>query len=272
YPGQVPDEIIQLRRGQNNAVWRGITDRTVLYDHAVGAGKTFLGVARAMERRRMGLANKPLIVVPNHIVTAWGSDIYKLYPGAKALIPSKRDMTKRGRRRFFARMATGDWDIIVIPHSFMKFLSLSDPVTESYLREEIAIAMAGLAEAEAIAEEEDTGGGRRFKPLSVKQAENLVDRLTGRLEKVLNREGGDRLLTFEQIGIDDLTIDESHEFKNLQYTTTLQGVKGMGNALGSEKAMDLYFKTKYLNRQNNGIAFMTGTPISNSAVEMHTIM
>lgn len=270
YPGKVPDEIIKMRRGQNNAIWRGIVEQTVLYDHAVGAGKTFVGIARAMERKRMGLANKPLIVVPNHIVSAWGRDVYKLYPGAKALIPNVKDLDRKNRRRFFARMATGDWDVIVIPHSFMNFLSLSSETQIVYLREEIKLAEAGLKEAEQIAEE---GNDSWRKPLSVKQAENLLERLEKRLKALLDGDNSaDKLLTFEQIGIDDLTIDESHEFKNLQYTSSLSNVKGMGTATGSQKAMDLYFKTKYLHSQNNGISFLTGTPISNSAVEMYTIM
>jgi len=269
-PGKAPDAVIKLRRHQKNAVWRGISERFMLLDHAVGAGKTFTAIARAMERRRMGLSRKPAIVVPNHMVEQFAADVYKLYPAANLLAADKKSFGKNNRRKLFAKIATGDWDIVIIPHSSFGFIPIAKETEERFLRADLDLAEAAVKEAEEQAEEDGATGWR--KPFNVKQAEAMVTMITERLT-ALNTRAKDRLLTFEQMGIDDLTIDEAHEFKNLFYNSRLTGVRGMGNRAGSKKALDLYNKTRILQESPTGtITFMTGTPISNSAVEMYNMM
>jgi len=271
FPGKVPDHIIKLRRHQINGIWRGIVDRFVLYDHAVGSGKTFTAIARAMERRRMGLSKKPMMVVPNHILEQVAKDVYALYPGAKILAAGAKDLSRQKRRRLFARIATGDWDLVIVPHSSFAFIGI-DPETEmAYLREELRQAQQAVIEAQQEADENGDSG--RFKPLTVKEAERLVDTIQGRLEKVQAKSRKkDMLLTFEQMGIDDLTVDESHEFKNLFYHSRLN-VRGMNPKAGSGKAYDLWSKIRVLQDSKHGsVAFLTGTPVSNSAVELYGIM
>lgn len=261
---------IQMRRHQNNAIWRGISERFMLVDHVVGAGKTFTAIGRAMERRRMGLSKKPMIVVPNHLVEQWESDVYRLYPGAKVLAAGKKDFDPKRRRRLFAKIATGDWDIVIVPHSSFGFIGISPETEQRYLDAEYQIALEAVKEAEDQAAADGFSG--RGKPLGVKQAEALVAAIEARLDKL--REGArDRLLTFEQMGVDDLTIDEAHEFKNLFYTSKMSEARGMGPRAGSRKAADLYNKVRVIRETKTGtVTFMTGTPISNSAVEMYTMM
>ena len=172
-PGKVPDAVIKMRRHQKNAIWRGITDRMVLYDHVVGAGKTLrTAIARAMERRRMGLSRKPMVVVPNHLVKQWAKDIATLYPGANVLAAGKADFERGNRRRLFARIAAGDYDIVVIGHSSFGFIELAPETEERYLKEQLEEAYEGVKEAEAAAEEEGQAGWG--KPFGVKEAERLV--------------------------------------------------------------------------------------------------
>ena len=268
--GKVPDQIIKMRRHQLNAAWRGIHERFLLLDHVVGAGKTFTAIARAMERRRMGLSRKPMIVVPNHLVDQWAADIYRLYPGAKVLAAGKNQFDAQRRRRLFAKIATGDWDIVVMPHSSFGFIGISPDTELRFLDEELRVAQQAVVDA---AEEADAAGHEGFrKPFTVKEAERLVTTIETRMEGLKNNKR-DRMLTFEQIGVDDLTVDEAHEFKNLFYSSRLIGVNGMGNKSGSKKAFDLYNKTRVLRESPTGsINFMTGTPISNSAVEMYSMM
>ncbi|WP_213287600.1 LPD38 domain-containing protein [Bradyrhizobium sp. sGM-13] len=269
-PGKVPDEVIRLRRHQKNAVWRGIYERFLLLDHVVGAGKTFTAIARVMERRRMGLSRKPMIVVPNHLVDQWTADVYRLYPGAKVLAAGKNQFDKKNRRRLFAKIATGDWDVVIVPHSSFGFIGISPETESRFLEEELRIAKEAVEEAKDQAAADGIGG--RTKPFTVKEAERLVTTIEGRLDS-LKKASRDNMLTFEQMGVDDLTVDEAHEFKNLFYSSRLTGVRGMGDKSGSQKAFDLYNKVRVLRDSPNGtVTFMTGTPISNSAVEMYTMM
>jgi len=269
-PGKVPDAILKMRRHQMNTIWRGISERFMLIDHVVGAGKTFTAIARVMERRRMGLSRKPAIIVPNHMVEQFTADVYRLYPGAKVLAAGQKDFEKKRRRKLFAKIASGDWDVVIIPHSSFGFIGIAQETEERYLEQELAIAEQAIRDAWEEAGEES--GGRR-KPFNVKQAERLRDKLTARLEGIRGKNRKDRLLTFEQMGIDDLTVDEAHEFKNLFYSSRLTNVKGMGNPSGSQKAFDLYSKVRVLRESPTGtVTFMTGTPISNSAVEMFNMM
>lgn len=269
-PGKVPDEVIRLRRHQKNAVWRGIYERFMLLDHVVGAGKTFTAIARAMERRRMGLSRKPAVVVPNHLVDQWAADVYRLYPGAKVLAAGKNQFDRKNRRRLFAKIATGDWDIVIVPHSSFGFIGIAPETETRFLDEELRIALEAVKEAEEAAAEAGISNGR--KPFNVKEAERLVETIRARMDG-LKKATRDRMLTFEQLGIDDLTVDEAHEFKNLFYSSRLVGVRGMGDKSGSQKAFDLYNKVRVLRESPTGtVTFMTGTPISNSAVEMYTMM
>lgn len=270
-PGKVPDTIIAMRRHQMNTIWRGISERFMLIDHVVGAGKTFTAVARAMERRRMQLSRKPTIVVPNHLVESWAAEVYRLYPGAKLLAAGKKDFERSRRRKLFAKIATGDWDIVILPHSSFGFIGISPDTEGRFLEEELRIANQAIDDAWEQAAEDGSATGRR-KPFNVKEAERLAEKIQNRLDGLNNRTR-DRLLTFEQLGIDDLTIDEAHEFKNLFYNSRLSGVRGLGNKSGSTKAFDLYNKVRVLRESPTGtVTFMTGTPISNSAVEMYTMM
>lgn len=266
-PGKVPDQIITLRRHQKNAVWRGIVERFMLFDHTVGAGKTFTAIARNMERRRMGLSRKPMIVVPNHMVEQFAADVYRLYPGARVLAAGKADFEAKKRRRLFARIATGDWDMVIVPHSSFGFIGISPEREKAYIEADVAALEEMVKEAAA----EDQSDGWQ-KPPSVKEGERQLETLRERLKKV-NDQKRDTLLTFEQLGVDDLTIDEAHEFKNLRYYTRLTKVLGLGNKQGSKKANDLFNKVRVLRESPTGsVTFMTGTPISNSVVEMYTMM
>ena len=270
-PGKVPDSVITLRRNQKNAIWRGISSRSILLDHVVGAGKSYALIARMMERRRMGLSRKPLAVVPNHLVGQWTQDFLRLYPGAKILAASANQFDRANRRKLFAKIATGDWDAIIVPHSSFGFIGISPETEMRFLDDELRQAMAAIDEAWEQAREEGLDGGRR-KPFNVKEAERLAEKIENRIDSLKTRPK-DRLLTFEQMGIDDLTLDELQDFKNLYFSSRLTGVRGMGNKAGSAKAFDLYTKMRVLNEMPNGsYAFASGTPISNSAVEMYTVL
>jgi N12 class adenine-specific DNA methylase len=263
-PGKSPD--ISLRRHIYNAIWRGIYERNMLVDHVVGAGKTFTTIGMVMEKRRMGLVKKPMIAVPNHLVEQWASEAYRLYPGARVLAAGKNQFDKKNRRKLFARIATGDWDMVIVPHSSFGFIKIAPETETRFLEEELRVAQQALADAEA-----DAPPGR-FKHYTVKEAERLVSKIEARLAGL---RGGrrDSMLTFEQMGVDHLVVDEAHEFKNLFYSSRMQGVRGMGDKSGSQKAFDLYNKIKVLNESPTGaVTFLTGTPISNSAVEMYTMM
>ncbi|HOV58495.1 MAG TPA: LAGLIDADG family homing endonuclease, partial [Rhodanobacteraceae bacterium] len=236
-------------------------------DDFIVTHNTFEAIARAMERRRMGLAKKPMIVVPNHMIEQFAADVYRLYPGARVLAAGKKDFETKRRRRLFSKIATGDWDIVVVPHSSFKFVGISPEREAQFIQEEIAAIEAGIKEAEA----EDAGDGWR-KPQSVKDGERLLERLNERMKRIKDIKR-DNLLTFEQLGIDDMTIDEAHMFKNLAYYTRLTKVLGLGSKEGSERAWDLYNKVRVLRESPRGaVTFMTGTPISNSIVEMYTMM
>ena len=267
----MPDNVIKLRRSQLNGIWRGITDPAVLYDHVVGGGKTFIAIACAMERRRMGLSRKPMIVVPNHLVEQWAHDVKLLYPAANVLAADKADFERSNRRRLFARIATGDYDITIVGHSSFGFIDLDQATEERYLKEELEFAYKAVKEAEEEAAENGQDSGWR-KPFGVKEAERLVKKIEDRLAK-LRDNTRDRLLTWEEMGIDYLVVDEAHEFKNLAYSSRLTGVSGMGNKTGSQKAMDLHLKIRSLReRPGTSIAFLTGTPISNSVAEMYLVL
>ena len=256
-------EAVKLRPHQKNAVWRAIQEGTCLFDHVVGAGKTLACVATVMESKRMGFLSKPMIVVPNHLLYQWKDEFYKLYPDANILVADKTDFTKQNRERLFGRIATGDWDAVIVAHSSFKKIDMPRDVQEEILKEQIDAVIEAI-EASKAAE-----GGRA----TIKQLEKQREKMEERYQALLAGTGQkDRAVDFADLGVDALFIDESHEFKNLAFQTTMN-VSGLGNITGSAKALDLFIKCRYLQRQNNGrgVYFMTGTPISNTIAEVYTL-
>lgn len=264
FPGKIGDDIIKLRPHQANAVWRMMQSGTVLLDHVVGAGKTFTMIAGAMEMRRIGKAKKPMFVVPNHLVGQWAADFTRLYPGANVLQTTKKDFEKNNRKRLFARIATGDWDAVIVAHSSFGKVDVDAQFKAEFIKEQIR------EHEQAIQSVREQQGK---KDLSVKQIEKSKERLEEKLEKLIDEASKDDSLTFAELGVDAIFLDEAHEFKNLAYTTTMQRVGGLGNPQGSQKAMDLFMKIRYTLERTGGsnVVFATGTPISNTMAEMFTM-
>lgn len=256
-------EAVKLRPHQKNAVWRAIQEGTCLFDHVVGAGKTLACVATVMESKRMGFLSKPMIVVPNHLLHQWRDEFYKLYPDANILVADKTDFTKQNRQRLFAKIATGDWDAVIVAHSSFRKIDMPRDVQEEILQEQIDMVI------DAIAASKEAAGGRA----TIKQLEKQREKMENRYAELVASAGKkDANVDFSDLGVDALFIDESHEFKNLAFQTTMN-VSGLGNITGSAKALDLFIKCRYLQRQNNGrgVYFMTGTPISNTIAEVYTL-
>lgn len=259
-PGKGPG--ITLMKHQLDGIWRGIQSRQILLDHVVGAGKTFQIVAMVMEMRRLGIARKPLLVVPNHLTLQWRSEFARLYPGANVLAATPDDFSKDMRPKLFAKMVTGDWDAIVIGHSQLKKLGLP-PETEARILQEQIDELA-----ESIEQLKRDRGDRNIVRDMEGVKKNLEAKAKERLAKVGER---DKVLTFDELGVDALSIDELHEFKNLQYTSTMTKVPGMGNPKGSARGFDLFVKTQWLFEtfgEKAPLITATGTPVSNSLVEM----
>ena len=253
-----------LRPHQLNAVWRIISSGNTLLDHAVGAGKTFTMIAAGMEQKRLGLIARPMFVVPNHMLEQFSSEFRLAYPRARVLVADKDEMSLKRRRAFAAKAATGDWDGVVIAHDAFGRIPMSPGVTEAFIREEIE----GLHEFKTRAAEEEG----RASP-TVKELEKAAKRLEGRLAALLNRERKDEGITFEELGVDFLFIDEAHAFKNLAFQTRHTRVKGLAAGTESQRAADLLLKIRYLEERRPGrsVAFATGTPVSNSIAEMYTM-
>ncbi|MBI1202599.1 MAG: PLxRFG domain-containing protein [Rhodopseudomonas sp.] len=263
-PGKVGDDIIRFRPHQLNFVWRMIQTPTSLADHVVGAGKTFEIIAGIMEKRRMGIAKKPMLVVPNHLVGQWAADFNRLYPGARVLAATKKDFEAANRKRLFARVATGDWDAVIVAHSSFGKI----PVDLEFHKQFISDQMADLETSIAAVREAD---GKKSR--NVAQLEKARENLKSKLERLLDAGSKDVGLTFQDIGVDDLSVDEAHEFKNLGFSTSMQRVAGIGNQAGSQKAADLYMKSQIVLQKTGGrnVTFATGTPISNTMAEMYTM-
>ena len=249
------------RKHQGDAVWRMIKDGVTLLDHVVGSGKTYTMASAAMEMRRMGVMKKPLFVVPNHLIEQWATEFYELYPAAKLLTATKKDFTPKNRKQLLARIATGDWDSVIISHSAFGFIS-SDPSYEAaFFDRMVAEIEAGIASSKV--EDKRT----------LSQLEKQKDRIKAKVQAAQDRLGKDDLLTFEQLGVDGLFVDEAHEFKNLFYSTSRQRVAGLGDTNGSQKAMGMFLKIQSILERNSqrGVFLATGTPISNSMAEMFTM-
>lgn len=260
FPGMNPD--IQLREHQKNAIAHALYGGNTLFAHSVGAGKTFEMIATAMESKRLGLCTKPLFVVPNHLTVQFGDDFSKLYPGANLLVATKKDFEKSNRQKFFAKIATGEYDGIIIGHSQLGKIPMSLERQEQFYQSQIDTIIEGIRELKE-------NNGSDFQ---VKAMERTRKSLEKQLDK-LRKSNQDDVITFEEMGVDKLIVDEAHEFKNLFCATKMQNVAGISNS-ASQKASDLFQKCRYLDEVTNGrgVTFATGTPVSNSITELHTMM
>lgn len=261
FVGMNPD--IQLREHQRNAIAHILYGKNTLLAHEVGAGKTFEMAAAAMELKRLGLCHKSLFVVPNHLTLQWASEFLRLYPNAKLLVASKKDFQTANRKKFCARIATGDYDAVIIGHSQFEKIPLSAERQKKMINRQIeelqdAIAAAKLRE------------GDRF---TIKQMEKTRKSLEGRLEKLNNAVQKDDVITFEQLGVDRLFVDEAHAFKNLFLYTKMRNVAGISTSEAA-KSTDMFNKCQYMDEitGGRGVVFATGTPVSNSMTELYTMM
>ena len=260
FPGMNPE--ITLRKHQKDAIAHILYGQNVLLAHVVGAGKTFEMTAACMELKRLGLAQKPMFVVPNHLVEQWGTEFLQLYPSANILVATKRDFEKKNRKKLFSKMATGEYDAIIIGHSQFEKIPMSIERQKMNIENEIEEITNGISSLKA-------NNGERF---TIKQLERTKKGLKAKLEKLNKNDRKDDLITFEEIGVDRLFVDEAHFYKNLFLFTKMNNVSGLSTT-GAQKSSDLYLKCRYLDEitGGKGVVFATGTPISNSMTEMYTM-
>ena len=261
FPGMNPE--IELRPHQKNAVAHQLYGDNVLLAHVVGAGKTYEMVAAAMESKRLGLSQKNLFVVPNHLTEQWGAEFLQLYPGANILVATKKDFEPANRKKFCARIAMGNYDAIIIGHSQFERIPISDERQEAMLRKQIDDLEMAIQSARY---EQD--GGR----YTVKQIEKTRKTLQTRLEKLNQKEKKDQVVTFEELGVDHLYVDEAHSYKNAFLYTKMRNVAGIAQN-EAQKSADMFNKCQYLDEitGGKGITFATGTPISNSMTELYVM-
>lgn len=260
FPGMNPE--ITLRKHQKDAIAHILYGQNVLLAHVVGAGKTFEMTAACMELKRLGLAQKPMFVVPNHLVEQWGAEFLQLYPSANILVATKRDFEKKNRKKLFSKMATGEYDAIIIGHSQFEKIPMSIERQKMNIENEIEEITNGISSLKA-------NNGERF---TIKQLERTKKGLKAKLEKLNKNDRKDDLITFEEIGVDRLFVDEAHFYKNLFLFTKMNNVSGLSTT-DAQKSSDLYLKCRYLDEitGGKGVVFATGTPISNSMTEMYTM-
>lgn len=253
---------IQLRPHQKNAVARILYGGNTLLGHVVGSGKTFTMAAAAMELRRLGLCHKPMFVVPNHLTDQWAGEFLQLYPAANILVTTRRDFERQNRQRIFSRIATGEYDAVIIGHSQFEKLPVSQERQQAHLAEQIDQVIRGISEAKA----------KNAEPFTIKQMERTKKQLQTKLERLNHTERKDRVITFEELGVDRLFVDEAHSFKNLAAFSKMRNVAGISQA-EAQKSSDMFMKCRYLDdlTGNRGVIFATGTPISNTMVEMYTM-
>ncbi|EJL6678145.1 PLxRFG domain-containing protein [Vibrio cholerae] len=261
---------VDMRKTQLDGALRMIQSKNTLLDHTVGAGKTFTAITGMMERKRLGLSKKPMAVVPNHILGSFHKDILKLYPSAKVLVADDKAFTAKKRKQFFSRIATGDYDVVLMGHSHLRAMPNDIEHFRTVINEKIDELRSALEEANAEAKQSGQRGA------TVKQIEDSISRLQDKIkekEEALSKNADQIGFSFGDLGVDYLVVDEAHEFKNLTYATRTDRVVGMNDPKGSEKALDLLIKTRSIQGlENGGVTFMTGTPISNSLVEVYTMM
>lgn len=260
FPGMNPK--ITLRKHQKDAIAHILYGQNVLLAHVVGAGKTFEMTAACMELKRLGLAQKPMFVVPNHLVEQWGAEFLQLYPSSNILVATKRDFEKKNRKKLFSKMATGEYDAIIIGHSQFEKIPMSIERQKMNIENEIEEITNGISSLKA-------NNGERF---TIKQLERTKKGLKAKLEKLNKNDRKDDLITFEEIGVDRLFVDEAHFYKNLFLFTKMNNVSGLSTT-DAQKSSDLYLKCRYLDEitGGKGVVFATGTPISNSMTEMYTM-
>ena len=254
---------ITLREHQRNAIAHVLYGGNTLLAHEVGAGKTYEMAASAMEAKRLGLCQKSLFVVPNHLTEQWASEFLNLYPNAKLLVARRKDFETANRKKFCARIATGDYDAVIIGHSQFERIPLSFERQERIIQEQIFETLAAINELKVHA-------GENF---SIKQMEKTRKTLETKLEKLRSDERKDDVITFEQLGVDRLFVDESHFYKNLFLTTKMRNVAGLSTS-EAQKSSDMFGKCRYLDEitGGRGVVFATGTPVSNSMTELYTVM
>ena len=259
FPGMNPE--IELREHQRSAIARILYGGNTLLAHEVGAGKTFTMAAAAMEAKRLGLCRKPMFAVPNHLTEQWASEFLRLYPSANVLVATKKDFEPANRKKFCARIATGDYDAVIIGHSQFERIPVSQERQERLLRSEIEDITEGINQLKR-------SSGERF---SIKAMEKTKKSLEAKLKKLLDSPKDD-VVTFEELGVDRLFVDEAHSYKNLYYHTKMQNVAGLSSA-EAQKSSDMYMKCRYMDELtgSRGIVFATGTPVSNSMTELYTM-
>lgn len=259
FPGMNPE--IELREHQRSAIARILYGGNTLLAHEVGAGKTFTMAAAAMEAKRLGLCRKPMFAVPNHLTEQWASEFLRLYPSANVLVATKKDFEPANRKKFCARIATGDYDAVIIGHSQFERIPVSQERQERLLRSEIEDITEGINQLKR-------SSGERF---SIKSMEKTKKSLEAKLKKLLDSPKDD-VVTFEELGVDRLFVDEAHSYKNLYYHTKMQNVAGLSSA-EAQKSSDMYMKCRYMDELtgSRGVVFATGTPVSNSMTELYTM-
>ena len=261
FPGM--NQSLTLRPHQNDAVWRGMSSGNTLLAHVVGAGKTFTMAATGMKMKQAGLIKKPMYVVPNHLLEQFSREFMQLYPNARLLVAAKEDLTKDRRKFLTAKIASGEWDGIVVTHSSFERIGMSRGYQEKFLQEQIA-------EYDALLREH--AGARGTNRNLIKTIEKQKAARAERLKNLLAEKKKDDGLVFDELGVDHVFVDEAHYFKNLETPTKMERVAGIQTG-GSERAFDVYMKARYLDEQHagHGVTFATGTPISNTMVEMYTM-
>ena len=253
---------IELREHQKNAVAHILYGGNTLLAHAVGAGKTFEMVAAAQESKRLGLCNKSLFVVPNHLTEQWAAEYLQLYPAANILVATKKDFETKNRKKFCGRIATGDYDAVIIGHSQFEKIPMSIERQRAILEQQLEEITGGIAELKR----------NRGENFSIKQLEKSKKSIRQKLDKLNDQTKKDDVVTFEELGVDRLFVDESHYYKNLYLYTKMRNVGGIAQT-EAQKSSDLFMKCRYLDEitGGRGTVFATGTPISNSMVELYTI-
>nr|AUO31219.1 DNA methylase [Helicobacter pylori]AUO31262.1 DNA methylase [Helicobacter pylori] len=257
------NQYISLRPHQKNAIFRTIQDRSVCLDHQVGAGKTLCAIASCMEQKRMGLVNKTLIAVPNHLTKQWGDEFYKAYPNANVLVVDSKDTTEKERELLYNQIANNNYDAVIIAHTHLELLSNPREIIEELKEEELVNAEKNFERQELAYK----NNPRENKKPNERAFKNKLDKIRAKYDALLEKQGSH--IDISQMGIDNLIVDEAHLFKNLAFETSMEKIAGLGNQQGSNRARDLFIKTRYLHQNNKKIMFLTGTPIANSLSEMY---
>ncbi|GAA8537385.1 hypothetical protein HpBT274_02450 [Helicobacter pylori] len=254
---------IKLAPHQKNAIFRTIQDRAVCLNHQVGSGKTLCAIASCMEQKRMELVNKTLIAVPNHLTKQWGDEFYKAYPNANVLVVDSKDITEKERELLFNQIANNNYDAVIIAHTHLELLSNPRGIIEELKEEELVNAEKNFERQELAYK----NNPRETKKPNERAFKNKLDKIRAKYDAILEKQGSH--IDISQMGIDNLIVDEAHLFKNLAFETSMEKIAELGNQQGSNRARDLFIKTRYLHQNNKKIMFLTGTPIANSLSEMY---